>query len=276
MTDLKFDLKNKTSLITGAAGLLGEQHARALLEIGSRVILTDMNIELLNNIKEKLCLEYAHEKILALKMDVTKPEDVQNVLNILNKKNFFVEVLINNAAIDPKVRNQSGLSETSRLENFSVEDWNLQLDVGLKGAFLCTKFFGHDMSLRSGGVILNISSDLSVISPDQSLYKKADLDDHMQPVKPVTYSVIKTGLVGLTRYTSTYWANQGVRCNALSPGGVLLDQDKDFIIKLENKIPLGRMANIDEYNSTIQYLCSDASAYLNGQNIVVDGGRSVL
>ena len=97
----------------------------------------------------------------------------------------------------------------------------------------------------------------------------------MQPVKPVTYSVIKTGLIGLTRYISTYWSSQGVRCNALSPGGVYLDQNKDFVLKLEERIPLGRMARIDEYHSTLQYLCSDASAYLNGQNIVVDGGWSV-
>jgi NAD(P)-dependent dehydrogenase (short-subunit alcohol dehydrogenase family) len=276
MTSLKFNLENKTSLITGAAGMLGEQHARALLEIGSRVILTDINIKLLNKLKANLCLEYPHEKIYLLEMDVTSSEAVELALKKLHKKNIFIDVLINNAAIDPKVSDHSSLDETSRLENFSIDDWNLQLDVGLKGAFLCSKFFGYDMSLRGGGVIINISSDLSVIAPDQTLYRKEGLDHHMQPVKPVTYSVIKTGLIGLTRYISTYWSSQGVRCNALSPGGVYLDQNKDFVLKLEERIPLGRMARIDEYHSTLQYLCSDASAYLNGQNIVVDGGRSVL
>jgi|TARA_B110000114_G_scaffold131112_1_gene137305 NAD(P)-dependent dehydrogenase (short-subunit alcohol dehydrogenase family) len=276
MSNLKFNLENKTSLITGAAGLLGEQHARALLEIGSHIILTDINVLHLKKLKEDLSLEYPPEKIHVIPMDVTKLDDVDGVLKQLHKKNIFVDVLINNAAIDPKVGTNGGLLESSRLENFSSDDWDLQLNVGLKGAFLCTKVFGHDMSLRGGGVILNISSDLSVIAPDQKLYRKPGLDDSLQPVKPVTYSVVKTGLIGLTRYTSTYWTSQGIRCNALSPGGVYTDQDQEFVGELENRIPMGRMAKIDEYHSTIQYLCSDASAYLNGQNIVVDGGRSVL
>ena len=127
-----------------------------------------------------------------------------------------------------------------------------------------------------GGVILNISSDLSVISPDQRLYRRNDLQDHLQPVKPITYSVIKSGLIGLTKYVATYWADKGVRCNALSPGGIFNGQGEDFVQNLEKLIPLGRMARLDEYRSSVQYLCSDASSYLNGQNIVVDGGRSIL
>ena len=132
------------------------------------------------------------------------------------------------------------------------------------------------MAKKNKGVILNISSDLSVISPDQRLYKKDGVDELQQPVKPVTYSVIKTGLIGLTRYLATYWAHKGIRCNALSPGGVYTSQDQNFVSKLEALVPLGRMASADEYHSTVQYLCSDASKYLNGQNIVVDGGRSIL
>ena len=126
-----------------------------------------------------------------------------------------------------------------------------------------------------GGVILNIASDLSVFAPDQRLYRKDQLPDHMQPVKPVTYSVIKAGLIGLTRYLATYWADTGVRANALSPGGVFCGQSEDFVQKLSHLIPLGRMARRDEYRAAIQFLCSDASAYMNGQNIVMDGGRSV-
>ena len=132
------------------------------------------------------------------------------------------------------------------------------------------------MAENNTGVILNISSDLSVISPDQRLYSNHDDDEINKPVKPVTYSVIKTGLIGLTRYLATYWASKGVRCNALSPGGIYTSQNEEFVSKLENLIPLGRMAKIDEYNATVQYLCSDASEYLNGQNIIVDGGRSIL
>ena len=126
-----------------------------------------------------------------------------------------------------------------------------------------------------GGVILNIASDLSVISPDQRIYRQSGLPEDEQPVKPVTYSVIKSGLVGLTRYLATYWANRGVRANALSPGGVQTNQSDEFVQRLTNLIPLGRMAKKAEYRSAVQFLCSNASAYLNGQNIVMDGGRSM-
>ena len=126
-----------------------------------------------------------------------------------------------------------------------------------------------------GGVILNISSDLSVISPNQKIYEIDNRPQNEQPVKPVTYSVIKVGLIGLTRYVATYWARNKIRCNALSPGGVFNNQDEEFVNRLNNLIPLGRMARKDEYRSAIQFLCSDASSYVNGQNIVIDGGRSV-
>jgi NAD(P)-dependent dehydrogenase (short-subunit alcohol dehydrogenase family) len=126
-----------------------------------------------------------------------------------------------------------------------------------------------------GGVILNIASDLSVLSPDQRLYRRDGLSDEMQPVKPVTYSVIKAGLIGLTRYLATYWASNNVRANALSPGGVFNGQSNEFVQRLNSLIPLGRMATQDEYRAAVQFLCSDASIYLNGQNIVMDGGRSV-
>jgi len=130
-------------------------------------------------------------------------------------------------------------------------------------------------SSNGGGVVLNIASDLSVIAPDQRLYRRKGLPEDRQPVKPVTYSVIKAGLVGLTRYLSTYWAAQKVRVNALSPGGVFNGQDDEFVTKISNLIPMGRMANVDEYRSAVQFLCSDASSYMTGQNIVIDGGRSV-
>jgi len=187
------------------------------------------------------------------------------------------DILVNNAAIDPKVKSQPGIQESSRLEHFPVEQWQLQLDVGLTGAFFCAQVFGQVMAASGkGGVILNISSDLSVFSPDQRLYRVEGVKEEDQPVKPVTYPVIKTALIGLTRYIATYWADKGVRCNALSPGGVENGQHDEFVNKLAALIPMGRMAERDEYRSAIQFLCSDASAYLNGQNIVMDGGRSVL
>jgi NAD(P)-dependent dehydrogenase (short-subunit alcohol dehydrogenase family) len=182
--------------------------------------------------------------------------------------------LINNAALDPKV-DGNGMAEDSRLETFPVERWEVELAVGLTGAFLCSQVFGTEMAANGGGVILNIASDLSVLAPDQRIYHRAELNDSDQPVKPVTYSVIKAGLVGLTRYLATYWPDAGVRANALSPGGVQTDQPAEFVQRMCELIPLGRMAVPDEYRSAVQFLCSDASSFLTGQNIVVDGGRSV-
>ncbi len=272
----KFNLSGKTALITGAGGLLGLEHATALLQSGATIMLTDINEAHLETARKSLAV-YAEKtsQILCQVMNVASQEDVLATAALLKKENRRIDILVNNAAIDPKVKVEEG-KELTRLENFSLDQWNLEIGVGLTGAFLCSKVFGNLMAADGkGGVILNIASDLSVLSPDQRLYRKEGLEDCMQPVKPVTYSVIKAGLVGLTRYLATYWAQQGVRANALSPGGVFNQQGEEFVKRLSSLIPLGRMADHDEYRSAVQFLCSDASAYLNGQNIVMDGGRSV-
>ena len=272
----KFDLTSKSALITGAAGLLGIEHAAALLECGATVVLTDVSESLLRAAKAGLSQDFAAERIITFVMDVSNPKAIQGVAQTLALQGLRVDILVNNAAIDPKVKGDEGVLETSRLENFSLEQWNFQVTVGLTGAFLCSQVFGSAMAQDGrGGVTLNIASDLSVFSPDQRLYRKEGLAESMQPVKPVTYSVIKAGLIGLTRYLATYWADSGVRANALSPGGINNGQSEEFVQRLTSLIPLGRMASRDEYRSAVQFLCSDASAYLNGQNIVMDGGRCV-
>lgn len=272
----KFDLSGKTALITGAAGLLGREHAAALLECGATVVLTDLRLEHLESARAELEREADPVRIVIRPLDVTKAEDIDRLAGALEEEGRTVDILVNNAAIDPKVQGEQGIKESSRLENFPLNQWELQLAVGLTGAFLCSQVFGTRMSKNGrGGVILNVASDLSVFSPDQRLYRKGGFPDDMQPVKPVTYSVIKTGLIGLTRYLATYWSDRGVRANALSPGGVYTGQADEFVNRLSALIPLGRMAKRDEYRAAVQFLCSDASAYMNGQNIVMDGGRSV-
>jgi NAD(P)-dependent dehydrogenase (short-subunit alcohol dehydrogenase family) len=271
----KFNLNKKTALITGGAGLLGFEHCYALLESGAKVIITDIDEEQLFVARNKLKKHFNSNSILTHVMDVSCDNSIKKVHDWLDGKEK-VDILINNAAIDPKVRMGKDIIGSSRLENFSLESWNKQITVGLTGAFLCSKIFGTTMAHnKKGGVILNISSDLSISSPDQRLYKKSGLAENQQPVKPVTYSVIKAGIVGLTKYLSTYWIEHGIRCNALSPGGVYNKQNEEFVDKVKLLIPMNRMADKDEYRSTVQYLCSDASSYLNGQNIIVDGGRSV-
>jgi NAD(P)-dependent dehydrogenase (short-subunit alcohol dehydrogenase family) len=272
-----FDLSGRSVLITGGGGLLGVAHAEALLDIGATIVLTDISDKELMAAAKTLRDSFPSGNIHTFMMDVTSESSIVETANDIVDLGLRVDVLINNAAINPTANSLSGDVRTTRLENFSLDRWNLEVSVGLTGAFLCSKVFGTSMaSDGKGGVILNIASDLSVIAPDQNLYRQEGLADALQAVKPVTYSVIKTGLVGLTRYLSSYWADKGVRANALSPGGVYIDQDQEFVARLEQLIPMGRMAKPDEYIGAIQFLCSDASAYMNGQNIVMDGGRSVI
>lgn len=270
----RFTLAGKAALVTGAAGLLGVQHVRALCEAGADVVLSDISLEAAERAAATVAADFPQARILPLRLDVADPDSVRAALDAVIDRFGGVHILINNAAIDPKVQKDS-VVETSRLEHFPLEQWDFQIGVGLTGAFLCSQVFGAWMAAHGGGVILNIASDLSVIAPDQRLYRKEGLGEDRQPVKPVTYSVIKAGLVGLTRYLATYWAECGVRVNALSPGGVYNGQADEFVNRISRLIPMGRMARADEYRAAVQFLCSDASSYMTGQNIVMDGGRSV-
>ena len=269
----KFDLSNKWVVVTGAAGLLGKQHSIALLEVNANLVLLDKD-------KDKI-IKLAHElnqlgfsgKILNYEIDITNESKVLAVNKDLSAKKISINVLINNAAINPKYEVLADGKNGSRVEDFDLLDWDRQLDVGLKGAFICSKVFGSNMAKQGNGVILNIASDLSIIAPDQRIYKNNS--NELQNVKPITYSVIKSGLIGMTKYLATYWNESNVRVNAISPGGVYENQDSEFVNRLTKLIPLGRMASPDEYKSAIQFLCSDASSYMTGQNLVIDGGRSV-
>jgi NAD(P)-dependent dehydrogenase (short-subunit alcohol dehydrogenase family) len=270
----KFDLLASWALVTGAAGLLGLEHSRALLEAGAKVVIQDIDTDKLSRAKVILEAEYPLNTIRASTSDVTLESSMLALRKELESEGILISILINNAGINPKYDQVSSSGMKSRIEDFDLEDWENQIRVGLTGAFICSKVFGGGMAKSGGGVIVNIASDLSVIAPDQRLYEKVGISSNEQPVKPVTYSVIKSGLVGLTKYLSTYWHKSGVRVNALSPGGVFEGQDLEFVAKLSELIPLGRMANIDEYRSAIQFLCSDASSYMTGQNLIIDGGRS--
>lgn len=271
-----FDLTDKVVVITGGAGKLGQKHAEAVAEFKAIPILLDISKEQAEAVAARIKKEYGVTS-LGLEVDITNESQVDQCCQKLLKEFGKIDVLINNATNNPKVETVHKEQNFSRLENFDLNVWNQDMAVGLTGAFLCSKYFGFAISKNSnGGSIINISSDLGVIAPDQQLYQKESLPDEEQTVKPVSYSVVKTGLIGLTRYLATYWAVKNVRCNALCPGGVHNDQlSEEFLNNIYQRIPLRRMANVNDYKSTIVFMASDASSYLNGAIISMDGGRSV-
>ncbi|HXW90823.1 MAG TPA: SDR family oxidoreductase [Terriglobales bacterium] len=267
-----FDLTGRIAVITGGAGLLGVQHAAAIASAGGVPVLIDIDHRRAEEKSRELAIEFGVDAV-GLAGDITQPCEVKSMLEQVLSRFGRSDILINNAANNPRME-ASPEANFSRLENFPVTQWDADLSVGLTGAFLCSKVFGSHMASSGGGVIVNVASDLAVIAPDQRIYQQAGLAAHMQPVKPVTYSVVKAALIGLTRYLATYWADKNVRVNAISPGGVANNQPQDFVARLTNLIPLGRMAEVDEYRGAILFLCSDASSYMTGANLVIDGGRT--
>ena len=248
------DLKNKNVILTGGSGFLGKQIANSFLKNNSNVYILDIKKPSLKT-----------KKIFYFKCDITDEYQVMEVVKKLKTKK--IDILINNAAIDyVPVKTKKKIT----FENFDINKWDNDLKVGLTGSFICTRIFGSLMSKNKGGVILNISSDLGIIAPDQNLYKDLKFK------KPVTYSVVKHGLNGLTKYTASYWANKNIRCNAIAPGGIENNQNKKFLNKLKKVIPMGRLAKKNEYNNLILFMCSDASSYMTGSIVVADGGRTII
>lgn len=268
-----FELTGRVAIITGGAGLLGRMHAQAIASAGGIPVLLDVRGGAAQEVARQIADEYG-VVARASAVDITSREEVTRARDTLLDEFGRIDVLINNAANDPKIGVGQGLVEFSRLEHFPIEQWDRDLAVGLTGAFLCSAVFGELMARHRRGVILNIASDLGIIAPDQRLYARPGLARDQQPVKPVTYSVVKSGLIGLTRYLATYWAEDGVRVNALCPGGVDTNQSEDFKAQVHARIPMGRMARREEYQGSVLFLVSDASSYMTGAILVVDGGRT--
>ena len=268
-----FSLDGKIIVITGATGLLGRKHAEAVAAYGGHPVLIDLSEEAVISLASDLNKQFG-TNASGCQVDITDEDRIEENVQELLEKYGRIDGLVNNAANNPKVEDSSE-KNFSRLENFPVDVWNQDVAVGLTGSFLCAKHYGYAISKnKEGGSIVNISSDLGVMAPDQRLYTQVGMPEERQPVKPVTYSVVKAGMIGLTRYLATYWAEKNVRCNAMCPGGVENGQPEGFLAEVSSRIPMNRLAQADEYQGTLLWMLSDASSYLNGAIIPVEGGRT--
>jgi len=255
-----FDMKERVVIITGAAGLLGSQYAHGLSQAGANVVLADMNYSECKKIEQKLISKYDVSP-LSIKLDLTDPKSIKSMISKTMKKYSKIDVLINNAADqgNPKLR-------TTKFEDFPLSYWNKAISVNLTGVFLCCQEVGKVMTRQKKGIVINISSTYGLVAPDQRIYGKSGQNS------AVFYATTKSAILNLTRYLASYWQGKGIRVNTLSPGGVEKNQDKFFVKKYSEKTMLGRMAKKDEYIGAILFLSSDASSYMTGSNLIVDGG----
>ncbi|HYB94436.1 MAG TPA: SDR family oxidoreductase [Vicinamibacterales bacterium] len=268
----RFDLSGRVAVITGGAGLLGRQHAAALTAAGAAVVLADQDGDAAVDAARQLARD---GNVIGMAVDVTDKAAVEALSRAVVDRFDRVDILINNAALTVKGGGDLARDYFAAFEDYPLELWERALKVNLTGAFLCCQAIGKRMAAQGRGVILNIASDVGTISPDHRIYEGVMSPHTGLPFNtPASYATAKAGLINLTRYLATYWAKDGVRVNALSPGGVFTDHDPVFVRNLSERIPLGRMAGADEYQGAVLFLVSDASSYMTGANLIVDGGRT--
>ncbi|MFA5835651.1 MAG: SDR family oxidoreductase [Bellilinea sp.] len=266
----KFQMQGQVAIVTGGAGLLGKQFARTLAQGGAAVVVADLNRMTANTIAETLVKDGYNA--LGVGVDVTDPASVAEMVETAVNVYGRLDVLVNSAALDPKFDPEAmarGIPAGS-FEDYPLDEWRQALDVNLTGMFLCCQAAVKPMLLLDKkGSIINICSTYGLVGPDQRIYQRNGIQT---AYKPVYYSVTKAGVLGMTRYLATYYAGTEIRCNALTPGGVYNNHDEGFVASYSARAVMGRMAHIDEMNGALLFLASDASSYMTGANLVVDGG----
>lgn len=262
-----FSLKGKNIVITGSAGLLGSQYAHIVSEAGANVILVDID-ERKNDLLSKSLEKKFGNKAKSFIVDISQEDQVKNFRKKIQKEFKNIHGLVNNAAFTTKTSKTTSSKSYLPLESFSMEIWQKSLDVNLTGLFLCCKQIGSIMVKNGGGSIVNVASTYGIVGADQRIYGKSKLNS------PISYAATKGGVVNLTRYLASYWHKKNIRVNTLIPGGVqdLSYQSKDFVKRYSERTMLGRMAKKNEYNGAILFLLSDASSYMTGSSLVIDGG----
>ena len=269
-----FDLRDRVAIITGGAGMLGMQHGAAIAEANGHVVVADLSEEVVARAAAEITSAHGVEAF-GVKVDITDKPQVENMVSAVTQKFGRIDILINNAALTVKGGGQAAANYFAPFEDYPLELWEKALQVNLTGMFLCCQAVGKVMLAQRAGVILNVASDVGNISPDHRIYKGVAnpyTGDAFNT--PVAYATTKAGVINFTRYLATYWADNGIRVNCISPGSVYADHDPQFVKNLTSRIPLGRVAKVDEYKGVILFLVSDASSYMTGANLIVDGGRT--
>jgi NAD(P)-dependent dehydrogenase (short-subunit alcohol dehydrogenase family) len=265
-----FSLQNKTAIVTGACGLIGKQHCQALAEAGANVVVADVNQQTCEALAEQL----PGGPHLGLEVDVTNPPSLQNAREKILERFGHIDVLVNNAAINDMFENPALAAEYSKFENFPLDTWKKSLEVNVTGVFLCSQILGKPMADQGKGSIINVASTYGIVGPDQSIYVNSQGEQTFY--KSASYPATKGAVISFTRFLAAYWGKQGVRVNTLSPGGVENNQDSYFVSNYSRKTLLNRMASPTDYQGAIVFLASDASAYMTGANLVVDGGWTAI
>jgi len=264
-----FSLKDKTAIVTGACGLLGRQHCAALAEAGANVVAADVDVTACEQLVASLGGHH-----LAVGVDVTSTASLQAAKETILGKYGTIDVLVNNAAINDMFENPALAGMQSMFEHYPLDMWNKSWNVNVTGVFLCSQVFGTVMAEKQSGSIINIASTYGVVAPDQDIYKNEQGEQTFY--KSPAYPVTKSAVIGFTKFLASYWGKKNVRVNALSPGGVENGQDDFFKQNYANKTPLRRMAYPGDYRGAIVFLASEASAYMTGANLVVDGGWTAI
>jgi len=264
-----FSLKGKTAIVTGALGLIGKKHCEALVMAGANVVAADMDEK-----KAEAFAASLGEQHGGLKVDVTNKHALEIARDKILTRYGSIDILVNNAAINDMFENPALAKELSAFENYPLESFQQSLNVNVTGVFLCSQVFGTVMAEQRSGSIINIASTYGMVGPDQSIYKNPQGEQDFY--KSAAYPVTKGAVVNFTRFLAAYWGNKGVRVNTLSPGGVENNQSEFFIENYSAKTPLGRMAKAGDYQGALIFLASDASVYMSGANLVVDGGWTAI
>ncbi len=263
-----FSLKGKVAVITGGAGLLGRRYAEALVACGAIPVMADVDGALAEKIAGELYQKYGGQA-RGYTVDVASKKSLEDLRNRVLGEFGRVDILINNAGISGKVADNT---IAPGFEDYPFPEWQKAFDVNITGMLFAAQVFGREMVKRKQGVVVNVCSIYGILSPDQRIHYKEGAEK--QFIKPVSYAVSKSAVLNLTRYLATYWAPQNIRVNSLTPGGVFDNQDKDFVQKYSERTPMGRMANPEDMVGPMLFLVSDASSYMTGANLIIDGGWS--